>query len=766
MTGLRCSPLARYSSGLPAGWFACPILLALTACSLAAAEDGPTGEEIYRAMCAECHGVQGGGVEGVYPDPLHGDRSLEELTKIIHDTMPDKHPEKCVGAAAERVAAYIYGTFYTAEARARNKPPRIELCRLTVGQYANAVADLVRQFVGEGKLDEQRGIKGTYYSARDFRGDKRAFERVDPQIDFDFGEGSPAADKIGNSEFSMQWQGGLIAEDTGDYEIVLRTENGARLWVNDQEKPLIDAWVKSGDDTEHRATVRLLGGRVYPVRLNYFKQPGKTASVALRWRPPRRAEQVVPPRNLSPNWFPPLLVVETPFPPDDSSVGYARGTSVSPSWDQATTYAAIEVANQVVSHLDALAKCPADAPDRQRRLQEFCYRFVERAFRRPLSDEQKKFFVDSRFDSAKDLDTAVKRVVLLGLKSPRFLYLGIGGEVDDYEVASRLSFGLWDSLPDEQLWQAAAAGKLRTPAEVAAQAERMLADQRARSKLRRFFHHWLQVDRVESISKDQELFPGFDDAIVSDLRTSLDLFLEDVAWGEADDFRRLLLTEQIYLNPRLAEFYGVETPSGDGFQKVSLDPAQRSGVLTHPYLLANFAYHKSSSPIHRGVFLVRSVLGRSLKPPPIAVTPLDEGLDPEMTTRERVALQTNPAACQTCHNMINPLGFTLENYDAVGRYRGEEKGKAIDASGWYVGLTGAKTEFHGARGLAEFLAGSEETRRSFVEQLFHHVVKQPVAAYGPQQLEDLENAFAAADYRIRRLLVEIVKTTALKTNPP
>jgi hypothetical protein len=113
--------------------------------------------------------------------------------------------------------------------------------------------------------------------------------------------------------------------------------------------------------------------------------------------------------------------------------------------------------------------------------------------------------------------------------------------------------------------------------------------------------------------------------------------------------------------------------------------------------------------------------------------------------------------------MINPLGFTLENYDAVGRYRDKENGQPVDASGWYVGLSGDKAQLRGPRELAEFLAASDETSRSFVRQLFHHVVKQPVAAYGPHQLEELEQQFAAADYSIRGLLVEIMKATALKT---
>ena len=377
-----------------------------------------------------------------------------------------------------------------------------------------------------------------------------------------------------------------------------------------------------------------------------------------------------------------MLVVNTPFPADDSSVGYERGTSVSAAWDQATTEAALEIAGHVADHLPALANCKEDAPDRAQRLKDFCGRFVERAFRRPLTDEQKRFFIDSRFEGPGELETAVKKVVLLTLKSPRFLYLGLNsGPTDDYEVASRLSFGLWDSLPDPPLLQAAAQGQLRTPEQVTAQAERMLANPRTKSKVRYFFYKWLPVERAYDVSKDQQLFPGFDRAVASDSFTSLDLFLDDVIWSTAADFRRLLLADNLFVNARLARFYGMDPPEGDGFQKVSCDPAKQAGIVTHPYLMLGLAYHKDqfADPSRRipGAGRVR--------PSPEAAAdcrgPGGKGANPNLTTRERVALQTKGEVCQNCHALINPLGFALENYDAVGRFRTAERDKPIDATG-------------------------------------------------------------------------------------
>jgi cytochrome c553 len=754
---------------LPLLWLAFPVLPCRAA--------DRSGEQIYRQQCASCHGARGEGTPDSYPRLLAGDKSVEQLARLIAKTMPKDDPGTCTGADARKVAAYIHGAFYSKEAQARNKPPRIELSRLTVRQYRNAVADLVGNFRGTGHWDNQHGLRGEYFKSRGFRPQERVLSRTDPEVRFDFGveapDLQPRVDSRGldAQRFSIRWEGSVLAPETGEYQFIVRTEHAARLWVNDVRRPLIDAWVKSGNDTEYRASLFLLGGRVYPLRLEFSKakqgvddsknkkpKPVK-ASIALLWKVPHRTPEVIPQRHLTPNRFPVTMVMATPFPPDDRSAGYERGTSVSKAWDQATTEAAIEVAGYVRTHLRELSGVPDDASDRGKRLREFCARFAERAFRRPLAAEQKRLYIDRQFEAAPDPDMAVKRVVLLVLKSPRFLYRETGSE--GYDVAARLSFGLWDSLPDRELLEAAGAGKLATREQVVRQAERMIGDLRTRAKLREFLLQWLKVDQVPDLSKDRTSFPGFDATIASDLRASLELFLEDVLWSDASDFRQLLLADYLYLNGRLARFYGVDLPAEAPFQKVAGKRGERAGVLTHPYLLATFAYTSTSSPIHRGVFLARSVLGRSLRPPPEAFTPLPPELHPKLTTRQRVALQTRPQSCLACHGMINPLGFTLEHYDAVGRYRDQEKGKPIDATGVYQTLAGKVVKFSGVRDLATFLAGSEEVHEAFVEQLFHYLVKQPVRAYGPRKLAELRQSFAENGYSVRKLMVQMMAESAL-----
>jgi cytochrome c553 len=739
---------------------------------LAGAETEISGVTIYKTKCAGCHGPQGEGTKRS-KRKLEGDKSVSQLAELIRTTMPEDDPGSLSAAESNSVAAYIHDAFYSPLARERNRPARVELARLTVRQYRHALADLVGSFRGEAKWGDTRGLRGEYYSGRRL-GRNAAAKRTDPEVNFNFDTAAPVPEIEEPREFSIRWSGSLLAPETGEYEFMVRTDHAARLWVNDMNSPLIDAWVKSGNDTEYKATAFLVAGHVYPLRLEYSKAkqgvddsnkqkekpPSAKSSVALLWKLPHRTWETIPARQLSPESASEVYVCSTHFPPDDRSYGWERGTTISKAWDEAETDAAIALAGYLAAHIDELAGTREEASDRVEKHRRFCRTFIERAFRRPLTDEQAKILIDRQFESDSDPRLSVKRVVILGLKSPRFLYREIQGGTDAWDVAARLSFGLWDSLPDRELANAAREGRLATKEQVARQAERMLRDPRAKAKIREFLLTWLKADSAGDLAKDPEKFPGFDAAAISDLRTSLELFLDDVVWSEQSDFRQLLEADYLFLNNRLARFYGAEVPEGADFSKVALDAERRAGVLTHPYLMTSFAHSSESSPIHRGVFLARGVLGQSMRPPPEAVAPLAPDLHPDLTTRERVMLQTRPATCMTCHGVINPLGFTLEHFDAVGRYRELDRGKPVDAQGSYRTRSGDTVTVNGARELARFVAGSDEAHAAFTEQMFHHLVQQPVRAYGPATLEDLRRSFAANGFSIRKLAVEIIAVSA------
>jgi hypothetical protein len=766
------------------------LCLALVAAGAGAA-DHP-GLAIYKEHCVRCHGEDGAGTKEV-PEPLVGDRSVSQLAASIDETMPEDDPSKVTGAAARHVAEYVHGAFYSSVARDRNRPARIELSRLTVRQYRNTVADLIASFRHRGPgIDERRGLKGEYFHGRDFdRGKALVFERIDSQVDFHFGLEGPDPEQFQPNRFAIRWTGSVVPPETGTYEFVIRTEHAAKLALNTAwyEPPLIDAFVKSGDETEYRATTFLLGGRAYPLRLEFSKanqgvdkaqhEPLTNASMELLWKPPHGVLEHVPERSLIPHDAAPVFVLRAPFPPDDKSIGYERGTTISQEWYAATTAAAIETADYVLDQVEHLAGVKRDAHDRAAKLSRFAASFAERAFRRPLSPEFTKLVIERPFTEAPDLDTALKRSILLTLCSPRFLYREAdvtAGTTDAFDTAARLSFGLWDSIPDQPLWEAAAKNQLATPEQVRKHAERMVQDHRTRAKLRDFLFSWLRIDLGPEITKDSKEFSAFSPDVAADLRTSLELFLDDVIWRE-NDFRRLFTDDEVYINGRLAPLYGATLPPDEPFRRVRLDDGRRGGLLSHPYMMSVLSYGSATSPIHRGVFLARSVLGNTLKPPQEAIAPLAPDEHPDLTTRQRVALQTKAVACQTCHTMINPLGFALEEFDAIGRYRETEtrggSAKPIDPSGSYLPREGPEARFHGARELAAYVATSRDAQEAFVHSLFHALVKQPARAWGPDTLEKLRQSFEVGGFSVPRLVVDIMTVTALppkldvaKATPP
>jgi hypothetical protein len=183
-------------------------------------------------------------------------------------------------------------------------------------------------------------------------------------------------------------------------------------------------------------------------------------------------------------------------------------------------------------------------------------------------------------------------------------------------------------------------------------------------------------------------------------------------------------------------------------------------VLTHPYLLSAFAYPNNTSPIHRGVFLTRNIIGRSLKPPPMAVAFKDEEFSPDSTMREKVTQLTRATACMACHSMINPLGFALENFDAVGRWRTTENSKPVDTRGSFVADDGSTIELESALDVARFAVDSEAAHAAFVSQLFHHLVKEDGSAYGPGTLQALRRQFEEDGYNMKNLMVQIAVLAA------
>jgi cytochrome c5 len=753
-----------------------PFLTLLAALPFAtlAADDAHPGKVIYQKLCVECHGEDGRGAPPHFEEPLRGNRTVAWLAKRIDRTMPEDDEDACVGEDAEAVADYIYHAFYSPQARAGEELVKRDFSRLTVPQFQNSLTDIFAHFQWRPDRPEtaEHGLAATYYGGGNFgrrntdqKGAERNainFSRLDPQISFNFGENSPEPKLYDAQEFSMRWEGSLIAEDTGTYEFVIKTNNGARLFLNNDSEAFIDGSVSSGTDVrEETASIFLLGGRAYPVKIEFFKYKETHASIELLWKTPNGVMEVVPPHHLSPTRTREWFVTSASFPADDSSFGYARGTTVSRAWLDGIQHAANAAADYAFDQLDRLAGTNEKDEQRTEKLRAFSRRFASIAYRRPLDDTLAAQLIDPHFEKAGRPEVAVKRVIMEVITSPHFLYpdLSEASPPDAHTVASRLALALWDSLPDKDLLAQAEAGRLQDPDQVEKQARRMLDDPRSRHKLREFFHHWLELKDINSIAKDPDAFPDLDEAVLSDLRRSLEMFVDDIVWNGSSDYRELLRADHMILNNRLANFLGLPSV-GEGFKRVALPDSRRAGVITHPYLLASFSYFRDTSPIHRGVFLTRSIVGRTLMPPPEAIDFDHARFDPDLTMREKVTEITRPTSCMGCHVDINPLGFTLESFDAVGRWREIDNKKPVDTTSDFINDDGETIQISTARDVAEFAISSDSSKRAFIRQLFHHTIKQPIAAFGHDRADHLFKRFDSSGYQVRQLLLETALVAA------
>ena len=730
------------------------------------------GAVIYRNSCASCHGEKGEGVTGANPDPLVGDSSIGELTKLISDTMPDGEPEACVGPDAEAVAAYIYERFYSPAAQVRNRPPRIGLARLTGNQLRQSLADLYAHFDGLADATDRRGVSGTYYDGDRSKKENKKIERIDPVLEFDFGKESPG-EGIKAESFYILWEGSLKVEMTGRYEIIVRSTCSFKLDFGKSDRILIDNHVQSGDKIEFRESRMLTAGRLYPMKLEFVQRKRKTelpsARISLSWVPPGGVEQIVPTRHLIPVSGPGTFTLQSILPADDRSYGFERGIAINRQWDESITAAALEFSQIATSELlpRYLRKHKNEPNENRAQLKAFLKEILEVAFRGPLEHELHQLYIDRQVDRSEDDAEAIRRVLLMSLKSPRFLYpLADSERTTSQKSANRLSLVLFDSLPcDQWLTRLVRSNELTSHSQIREVANRMVRDYRTQTKIREMLYEWLNLTHLTDITKDQKEFPGFDAALVNDLRASFDAFLDEAISSADSDYQQLFNANWSFTTPCIQEFYGnTWSPSetqAAGLSRTHGDDQLRHGILTHPYLMSALSYHDSTSPIHRGVFLIRYMLGRTLRPPSDAFSPLSPDLHPNLTTRERIALQTSPENCQVCHSKINGLGFVLENFDAVGRFRETERNKPIDATGGYRSRSDQKVDFKSVNDLADYLAKSPDAHRAFVTRAFQHFVKQPPEAYGTNVLNELTTRFIEHKYNMLELIVDIAVVAAI-----
>lgn len=373
-----------------------------------------------------------------------------------------------------------------------------------------------------------------------------------------------------------------------------------------------------------------------------------------------------------------------------------------------------------------------------------------------------------------DFDDGIELALSSILINPNFLFRvevdppnlpsGTAYQISDLELATRLSFFLWSSIPDEELLEVAIAGKLHQDDVLRQQVRRMLADEKAEALTTNFADQWLYLRNLDSLTPDLRLFPDFDDNLRQAMRRETELLFDHVLRQDRSVLE-LLSADYTFLNERLAQHYGIPHVRGSRFRQVDLskmiDPQlRRGGLLRQGSILTVTSYATRTSPVIRGHWILKNLLGTPPPPPPANVPALEDNtVSAQLSVRERLAQHRANQACAGCHNLMDPVGFALENFDAVGRWRDVELGKPIDASG---GLPDG-SEFAGVEGLEQsLLARPEMFVQTLTEKLLTYALGRGVEYYDAPAIRQIVRQAQAEEYRFSSLIVGVVMNTPFR----
>lgn len=466
----------------------------------------------------------------------------------------------------------------------------------------------------------------------------------------------------------------------------------------------------------------------------------------------------------------PLSLIETKRQPYEARFNFHRSPRQSP--------AVYEVTISGVSHHDQ----PEQTPSRNRILicspvapqgAESCARVIlskllRRAYRRPVTEEDftqpMEFFRRGSRDGG--FEQGIQEAVASVLVNPNFLFRverdppdaepGNACDISDVELASRLSFFLWSSIPDDELLDLTEAGQLRDPKVLADQVARMLKDARSHSLVTSFAGQWLYLRNLESITPDGRLFPDFDHNLRQAFRKETEMFFESII-REDRSVMDLLRADYTFLNERLAKHYEIPHIYGSRFRRVSLDPKyRRGGLLRQGSILTVTSYATRTSPVIRGHWILKNLTGSPPPPPPDDVPALnDNTVDQTLSVRERLAAHRANPACAGCHNLMDPVGFALENYDAVGRWRMLDAGKPVDASG---GLPDG-SRFTGVAGLEDGLLERPDLfAGTLADKLLTYALGRGTEYYDAPAIRKIVRRAAEHDYRFSEIIQGIVSS--------
>ena len=463
------------------------------------------------------------------------------------------------------------------------------------------------------------------------------------------------------------------------------------------------------------------------------------------------------------------------FAPDEIVGAFHSNAVAPPSELDVENYMTVAESLAIEATLDlpSLLPCDPAAIGQRQCADAFIETFGMQAYRRPLSAGEKAQLQSVyELGAQTDFVSGIRLVVQTALQSPFFLYLvepeAEGDEVmvklDGYALASRLSYFLWSSMPDDALFEAAESGALDSDEGLQAQAERMLSDDRARASVASFHVQWLNLTELEFVEKDPLVFPQWDAALREAMLKETEDFADHVIRKGDGRLETLLTSNESFPSGALGTLYGV-TPAGaspTALDPTELDPTERSGLLTHASVLSVHAHTDQTSPIHRGALVRTNLMCQVLPAAPENVDNVPPDPDPNATTRERFAEHTNNPECAACHKLIDGVGLGFENYDAIGAFRVTENGLDVDASGEIVAAPGIEGPFDGVIELSQILSTSDVVRACVASQWFRYAFGRVEGDDDEAHLELLNEAFAASDFNVRQLMIDVVLSDAFK----
>jgi hypothetical protein len=407
--------------------------------------------------------------------------------------------------------------------------------------------------------------------------------------------------------------------------------------------------------------------------------------------------------------------------------------------------------------------------------EEILTSIAKRAYRRPLADEERERLMSlytAERDKGRDFETGVQTALAYILVAPQFLFRveqdpegaapGSLYEIGDIELASRLSFFIWRSLPDDELIDLAVAGRLGDPGVLEAQVGRMLADPRASSLARDFAGQWLYLRNLRASSPDMYVFADFDDNLRQSLIRETELLFETIV-REDRPLPELLGADYTFLNERLARHYGVAGIYGDQFRRVPVTDERRKGLLGHASVLTLSSYPNRTSPVLRGSYVLKNILGTPPPEPPPNVPALPESTDEKLTMRAKLERHRTDPVCASCHALFDPIGLVLENYDGIGRWRTDDNGEPIDTDAGTIHVLRSFGPIDDPVDLRNaILMEPERFVRGAAEKLMTYALGRGLEHYDMPTVRKIVREAGENDYRFSSLVLGIVRSEPFK----